>query len=190
MDFQSFSQAGQDRFAFEVMGRSATGTFLDIGCGHPVSYNNTYGLERLKWTGLLMDIHPEACGYDNRVSKFIQADCRTAMFAGGYITTDYLSLDVDEAGLEVLVNLTNQKMRFRVATIEHDAYRIGKDMRNRMREILWDQGYFLVCADVNWEPGKPFEDWWADPLMTDKNNWCRFCSVDRLPKDILCCAPS
>ena len=48
MRFESLSQAGQDKFAYERIGNS--GTFLDIGCGYDDG-SNTLALERLGWTG-------------------------------------------------------------------------------------------------------------------------------------------
>ena len=50
MKFESLSQVGQDKFAYERIGNS--GTFLDIGCGDQ-NGSNTLALERLGWTGCL-----------------------------------------------------------------------------------------------------------------------------------------
>ena len=59
-EFISHSQAGQDKFVYDTLGKS--GTFLDIGCGFPIEINNTYALEQigLAWF---------ACGYQSRFRR-------------------------------------------------------------------------------------------------------------------------
>ena len=39
----------QDIFAMIVFGKEHKGTFVDIGCRHPVLHNNTYLLEQYGW---------------------------------------------------------------------------------------------------------------------------------------------
>jgi hypothetical protein len=52
-------------------------------------------------------------------------------------------------------------VRFRILTVEHDAYRFGDGPRNAMRERLRGLGYDLLCPDVRHE-WNAFEDWWID----------------------------
>jgi hypothetical protein len=159
----SYSQAGQDRFVYEVLIKTgvlqhAMGTFIDIGCaGNELS--NTRALEEMGWLGLLVDIAPQP-ETTKRPSRFMQADATKADLMIRWSTVDYLSLDVDEATLDALKNLPLDKVRFRVITIEHDAYRFGDKLRPFEREILTKAGYKLICADVC-NP-VPFEDWWVD----------------------------
>lgn len=196
MEFSSFSQAGQDKFAFESLGRPESGTFLDIGCGHPTSYNNTYGLERMRWYGLLVDQHPEDCGYSNRISRFIKDNACTmdwGSILGSHRQIDYISLDIDESGGKALENLIRHNVTFRCATIEHDCYRIGISMRDEMRKCLLGLGYVLVCGDVLWQPGHPFEDWWVDPHSCNVRDYSGMISMGLMPEKIfeqLCFAQS
>ena len=84
-DFQSYSQAGQDRFIYELLVKRAgiqQGTFLDIGCGHPSSYNNSFALERLGWLGLLVDIHEDPELRANRTSPITIGDACSIEWSG------------------------------------------------------------------------------------------------------------
>ena len=54
-------------------------------------------------------------------------------------------------------------------TVEHDYYRLGEEPRNKMRKILQNNGYKLICSDVNYL-NNPYEDWWVDPLYVDLYN--------------------
>ncbi len=199
MDFKSRSQAGQDRFAFEVLGRPEKGTFLDIGANNPIDINNTYALEQMGWLGLLIDNSEQsklAC-QEKRLSPFMLADAtkidwsdkllesrwatnppgqRKIPFkydcdlSGGYVGTsvliDYLSLDVDEATLDTLRSMPLGKLRFRVVTIEHDAYRFGEMRRDQMIDVLVKNGYEILCPDVC-DQGLSFEIWAVDPKQVD-----------------------
>jgi hypothetical protein len=177
---QWYSQAAQDRFVNEVLikpERMLTGTFLDIGCCHPSELSNTLGLELRGWHGTLVDIDPgavELCR-ELRKSPAILADSTKLDFAE-YVepVVDYLSLDVDGATLATLENLLRARVRFRVITIEHDAYRFGDAPRSAMRQLLFQRGYDLVCADVCSAEGYPFEDWWVLPALLKTAEYERF----------------
>ena len=75
---------------------------------------------------------------------------------------DYLSLDIDDHYDTVLRKIMDAHHRFKIITIEHDAYRYGDLYRIKEREILTGEGYYLLCPDVS-IGGRPFEDWWIDP---------------------------
>lgn len=173
-------ESGQDNFAFEVCGRKPTGTFLDIGCALPRETNNTFALEEVGWTGVLVDIDPqfqEVCTRE-RKSRFVLGDATVIDWreiypcSEGEYVIDYLSLDVDEnkdktRALTVLQNLHAAGLRFRVATIEHDAYKNGDQPRRWIRKfMLFKAGYTLAHGDVEIRKGneKPFEDWWLGDL--------------------------
>ena len=160
----SYSQAGQDRFVYEVLIKTGIvplgtkGSFLDIGCAGD-DLSNTWALEEIGWRGLLVDVIPQPSAL-KRKSGFLQADATKTAIIIPRPNVDYLSLDVDEATLDALKRLDLDKVRFKVITIEHDAYRFGDKLRPGEREILTKAGYKLVCADVC-NP-VPFEDWWVD----------------------------
>lgn len=167
------SQAGQDRFAWEMSGKKLSGTFIDIGCNEPFFHNNTAALEEIGWTGICVDISP--FDYSSRKSDFIQADA-THEIPGlnFFIKThsgqiDYLSMDADDATLMALAAMV-KLCNFKVITVEHDRYRIGSENQERALALLTDLGYVRVVKDVlapespgmPWS-GQPFEDWYFRP---------------------------
>lgn len=163
-----YSQAGQDRFAAELLldSDNRKGIFLDIGCAG-LSISNTLGLEEIGWRGYLIDNSEEAKkDSSKRPSTFILADATKLDWSFLPDQVDYLSLDIDEATLAVLKNLPFDQVKFKVITIEHDAYRFGDGPRSEMRKILSEKGYKLICEDVSnpW----PFEDWWVTPELEKK----------------------
>lgn len=180
MSFEPHSQVGQDRFAWEVTGRCWAGSYVDIGCGDPVSGSNSYGLEKAGWYGLLVDRYDDANRRSTRLGRCIVADAVTVDWhreIGKLSYTllppsdipiiSYLSLDCDENSLGVLRVLPLDIFRFAAITIEHDKYRLGPAQQDGQREMLKSHGYDLVCADVMWE-GNRFEDWWVLPGAVDQ----------------------
>lgn len=173
MTIKSHSQAGQDRFALEVLGCPVKGTFLDIGANNPIDINNTYMLEQGGWRGLLIDNSDESARACMKVRKspFLLLDAAGDVnwyhtLEGLGRTIDYLSLDVDEVTLQVLKKLPLDSFRFRALTIEHDAYRFGEERRAEMIAILKTYGYDVLCADVC-DHGMSFEIWAVDPKLVD-----------------------
>lgn len=178
--FKSYAQAGQDRFAHEIIGDS--GTYLEIGANNPVAINNTYALEKLGWTGLSVDNSGESMEAFEREREnfFYLTDAaapqnwQAALAQAGLPTHEisYLSLDIDESTVACLKNLPLDRVRFRVLTIETDAYRLGTGPRAEILNILRRHGYQVLCADVM-DQGLPFEIWACDPervnyVLTDK----------------------
>ena len=167
MNFISHSQAGQDAWIYELIVKPEqllTGTFLDVGCGDPVFISNTYALEQLGWTGLLVDADAQwlkPCE-QKRSSPFLVADVTTVNWTLCLprLSWDYLSLDVDHAQVAALKNLLKHGVRFRAATIETDRYRFGDEPRRIIRDLLGAAGYELICGDVS-NLNQPFEDWYC-----------------------------
>lgn len=166
MNFESLSQAGQDKFAYERIGNS--GTFLDIGCGDDKG-SNTLALERLGWTGVLVELDPKRAQWCRRNRTSLLLDRDATRIDWGLTSKrefDYLSLDIDDAKgepskiVEVLWKLIASGFTFRVMTIEHDRYRIGDETRNQVRAICAVHGYTLAVPDVA-HKGNQFEDWWV-----------------------------
>jgi hypothetical protein len=169
-EFISHSQAGQDKFVYDTLGKS--GTFLDIGCGFPIEINNTYGLEQIGWQGLLVDNNHDFVEQCRRVrsSQVIEWDATTLEWIVARhkfgCKIDYLSLDIDdEEGKEskmliVLRNLLAAGLSFRVITFEHNRYFLGDSVRIPSREILLNAGYTLAVPDVA-NDGLEYEDWWT-----------------------------
>lgn len=167
----SHSQAGQDAFAFENCGRKLNGTFVDIGCNDPYIHNNTVALEHFGWRGVCVDIAP--FDYSVRKSKFILADVRKRVRAVETFLdkhegrADYLSLDADDATYDSMTWLI-PFYKFGCITVEHDSYRVGPEMQEKIRDYLVTFGYTLKYKDVRAPeaPGmpwsnQPFEDWYV-----------------------------
>jgi hypothetical protein len=178
---KSFSQAGQDLFVHALLPKT-DGTFLDIGCCHPTELSNTYALEQLGWSGLLVDNDINAailCQIKRGDSRVIHGDATKIDWQKTLHTyhpkwnghaIDYLSLDVDEASADALAAILNAGARFRVITAEHDRYRNGERLRAPMRVRLFNEGYVLICGDVCATDGSPFEDWWVDKELSEAAN--------------------
>ena len=157
------SQAGQDQFAWHLLVRGMgirRGTFWDVGCADNRN-NNSLALEETGWGGVLVDSNaptPE----DRKRSWFLLSDA-TKINWSQFLdrpVVEYLSLDIDDGTLEALKNIPLDRVTFRVATIEHDAYRNQDRLRIPIREIMAGRGYRLLCANVKCQ-GMEFEDWFV-----------------------------
>ncbi len=179
---KSYSQAGQDLFAFSMLEGKTDGYYLDIGCNDAQLHSNTYGLEQEGWTGLMVDI---VGGCETRKGTFVKCDAskpdERLMFQYSQMphVVDYLSLDVDDALIPVLKQVPFSDHTFRVITLEHDAYVRGPDPRTLSRLRLLNLGYKLVCADVKVIPPgmttpESFEDWYVWPDLVNPELMNRF----------------
>lgn len=173
MNFESRSQAGQDAFINAILGGKRDGTFVDIGCSHPVNWSNTYALEQLGWKGVMIDSDQNAVDLcrQQRIATVHQADARTvhwgSLIIGFPEVIDYASVDVDEHTHDALKRLLGTANRqFRVLTVEHDRYQRDDRLRIPNRELLKALGYELLAADVC-SNGCCFEDWHLDPKLVD-----------------------
>ena len=164
------SQANQDEFVYtmlyKLVGKQDVGYYLEIGAGEPIYINNTYVLEKeCGWQGLSIDISDSfISGWAaERKNPLISEDAirmdYCSILEGFPQVIDYLSLDVDGYYDTVLRRVLLSNRIFKIITIEHDAYRYGDLYRAVEREILTEQGYHLLCADVSYN-GCAFEDWW------------------------------
>ena len=63
---KSYSQFGEDTQILRMINAS-TEFYLDIGSGHPIIGNNTYGLYRKKWSGILIEPIPELAKLTKKV---------------------------------------------------------------------------------------------------------------------------
>lgn len=188
----SYSQAGQDLWVYEMLDHAHSGFFVDLGCNDPVKHNNTLGLEQLGWKGLCVDI---VDGCENRKATFIKSDAAAPneklrlYYKHLPPVVDYLSLDCDNATLGAFRAIPWPAVTFRVMTIETDVYAKGTAERDDMRAALKHLGYELCCADVvvEWPLGTfvSYEDWWVHPDHTNPDNVNRFKSDGKHWKDIL-----
>lgn len=167
------SQSGQDQWAWEINGKSKEGTFIDIGCNDPIVHNNTFSLECLGWDGVCVDL--EHFDYSKRRARFVKADAtqiipvveRFIKLNNGFI--NYLSLDADDATFGAMERLI-PFYKFKAITVEHDVYRVGPEIKNRIYEFLITFGYVRRVEDVKapethgmpWSR-QPYEDWYELP---------------------------
>ncbi len=182
-EYTYYGSEMQDLWAFKMLGKNQT--FLDVGCGGPIHCNNTYMLEKEGWKGICIDSRLKVDGKNlssfykkERKSKLFRLDSTTEKFIvtlnENYSNRliDYISLDVDESGLDTLKNLLNNGYNFKCMTFEHDLYQRGglnRLMKFESKDILLKRGYFPlfenVCLNysVDLQRGvKPWEDWWVN----------------------------
>ena len=175
MEIDWKAQLGQDRFVVDVLGGKRDGTYVDIGAGHPTDISNTYVLEtRFAWRGVLCEKDPSLLAeiMRRRAGNEVSTDALAAdwhsLFSkiakDGWI--DYLSLDLEppDLTLEVLRRLPLGPFKFRVATVEHDAYRDGGHRRMMdMASIMYSHGYQCVGTAQMKVDGEllSIEDWWV-----------------------------
>ena len=55
---KSQSQFGEDIKIARLFPNGKKGTYLDLGCFHPIRQNNTYLLHKLGWSGINIDLNP------------------------------------------------------------------------------------------------------------------------------------
>lgn len=175
---QFYSQAGQDRFVFEFLVKRGNfplldGRFLDIGGNHPIEWNNTYMLEQLGWTGIMVEREMQWVDMwlKHRSSKndLLMTDAAEGLSYADFPIKrfDYISIDVEKDTLRVVRKILEAGITFSVATIEHNSYLYGALPRNLMRSMLKDRGYVLYAADVC-NNGLAYEDWWVRSDLNDR----------------------
>jgi hypothetical protein len=193
------SDARQDQFVANMLKFKKNGHYIDIGSCHSMYSNNSFYFQSLDWKGICVEINSEYnssyesrkdCIYLNEDATKIEY--RTLLNENNFPKTiDYLSLDIDEASIDVLKILPLDEFRFRVITIEHDAYHLGDYYRSQQRQILEQNGYMLVCSNVfvqqnGWiKENCAFEDWWIDPNEFDEKLVNQIKSESAYPSEII-----
>ncbi len=76
---------------------------------------------------------------------------------------DYISLDIEGYELIVLENFPFDEYEFKLLTLEHNLYLGDATHKNKMKEILINNGYVLVKENVENIGDDPFEDWYINP---------------------------
>lgn len=182
MTFQSVAQAGQDQWVWEMTEHKRDGFYLDIGCNDPIFHSNTYALEQMGWTGLLIDI---LGGCETRKGTFINCDAgnphERLKFHYSQLpdVVDFLSLDAEDSTLAAFMVLPWDRVAFRTVCVETDVYRKGPEDRDKMRTLFKAMGYKVLCADVQvaWpdsDSRSPFEDWVVRPELVNPDLIKRF----------------
>lgn len=157
----------QDIFALYINSDTDKGFVVDIGCKTPgKGSNSTLFLEK-GWSGVGADLSDYTslwAEYKNYNFYNIDVTIKNnidILFSGCPNVIEFLSLDVDEAGLLALKNIDLNKFKFKCICIEHDYYRFGESLRRPQREIL-DKKYSRVVQTQA-------EDWYVDYSLLDEN---------------------
>jgi hypothetical protein len=188
-----YSQASQDKFVYALLygllGKQDNGYYLEIGAWDPVSISNSYFFEKNhQWNGVSIDIldNLEKRWYAVRTNSLLIEDATksdyTKILQDFPLMIDYLSLDIDGYYDEVLKRIPFSNHIFKIITIEHDFYRYGKLYREKERQILEANGYYLLCSDVKHD-GYAFEDWWIFPSVFPSNVFSALTSLDLCEKE-------
>lgn len=172
------AQIKQDEFV-NLLKRKNNGYFVDIGAGpdgitgQPVGfYSNTYYLEEIGWSGIAID-------YDSKYIDFAK-DKRSCYCVCSDLTKenisdilslydcpshiDYLSIDVDDATINVIKDFNYTKYKADIVTLEHNLYRgLEGDisLRDYSRKLFSYNGYYLLFPDVVLNGYGPVEDWYV-----------------------------
>jgi SAM-dependent methyltransferase len=172
------AQIKQDEFV-SLLKRKTTGVFVDIGAGtggitgQPINfYSNTYYLESLGWSGIAIDYDKEYIDFANKnrscycissdLTKDSISDILSLYDCPRHI--DYLSIDVDDATINVIRSFDYRKYIADIVTMEHNLYRRDKDslfLREYSRSLFEYNGYFLLFPDVVLDGYGPVEDWYV-----------------------------
>ena len=65
----SYSQFEEDKFIYNFFTNTTEGFYIDIGCYHPIKYNNTALLFNAGWSGINIDINQTSIDLFNIVRK-------------------------------------------------------------------------------------------------------------------------
>jgi hypothetical protein len=175
----------QDIFVLSILGTENKGTFVDIGCcyyghenGHLVRSNSAL-LEKYNWTGIGIDLQNfnEKFKQDRPNTNFIQTNALDINYKEIFKQNkmpnviDYLSIDLDGEGLafSCLQKVLNSGYEFKIATIEHDAYRGMVESDTKPTRLLMQQYGYVLVRECN-----IIEDFWVNPNYISKTQYEKF----------------
>jgi len=177
---ETHSQAYQDIFILTVLNGKRNSEYFEIGCNVPDYTNNTYLLAKnFNWNGISIDFlhHMGPAWRSMRPNnRFVCCDALNVNYSnliGESRTIDYLQLDIEpcENTYTALTKIPHDKYRFSVISFETDFYQGGnaKQVRERSRKYLSDLGYTLIIPDVIVDGTNPYEDWWVDLSLVNRD---------------------
>jgi hypothetical protein len=193
-----YSDCRQDEFAANILGFKKDGFYIDIGAAGPVSSNNSYLFERLGWKGLCVESNPHyfpQWGVRNALflgEDALKIDYKKVFEENGFPQDiDYASIDIDTLSYDALLSLPLEDYKFKVITIEHDAYLYGDKYKSKQKELLLSKGYELLCENVYVEmaghgrPESSFEDWYVYPSFFSKDLISKIKCKDIYPSAVI-----
>ncbi len=120
---KNYSQFDEDLFIKDFFLNKAPGKFVDIGCFHPIRYNNTYLLYKSGWRGVNIDLNPVCIDMFNIIRKNDKNICSVIgeknenvkvyiehLFSAAN-TTDKEIYEKDQKKNKLFKNIINSKMR-------------------------------------------------------------------------------
>ena len=193
-----YSQSNQDKWVVEFLKFKKNGYFIELGAYDGIQTSNTYYMEKnLGWEGLCVEANPRVYEslIKNLTSKNINVALNDyvgeCFFTNDKITTtgirvscntldnilkenncpkdiDYLSIDIEGYEYIVLKDFNFKEWNIGLMTVEHNLYCDGNDRKNKLYELLINNGFTRVvedapCLDKN--PlyyNKPYEDWYIN----------------------------
>jgi len=66
---KSYSISSVDLVISRLFSNKSTGIYLDVGCNHPIKYNNTYLLHKKGWSGINIDLDKKSIHEFNKMRK-------------------------------------------------------------------------------------------------------------------------
>lgn len=189
---KSNARENQDLIAIFLLNSKKNGTYLEIGANHPITFSNTYLLEKeYEWAGVSIE-------KDNKLVKIFNEKRKNPCFCLDATTADYteilnsqglgphidfLQVDIEPPSntLKALKRIDFNHFSFSFITFEHDFYRGGNKERLESRDIIQSYGYSLLISDVS-HKGLIFEDWYIKEEKMPNDNWKRLLG-DKLNMD-------
>jgi hypothetical protein len=158
--------AFQDLFANFINKNKSNGFVIDIGCKNKIGSNSLLFLEK-GWTCRGADISNYTDEWKDYPKFFYQMDVSIKqnidiLFKNAPSVIEFLSIDVDDASLQTLLNIDFLKFKFKCICFEHDYYAHGEKLRIPQRKILEKNGYNRVIQTAS-------EDWWVYNDLIDKD---------------------
>lgn len=187
---KSNGQALQDMFVLSILNGKKNGTYLEIGAQEPFFQNNTAILEtNYDWKGVSIEIKEELCELfkQQRKNEIVCKDATKIDYEkllNDHYTSneiDYLQLDCEpsKTTFEILTAIPFDKYKFAVITYEHDYYvDMTGTYRTKSRNYLKSWGYELIVSNVSQDDKTPFEDWWVNPELIDKDTIEKFRNIE------------
>ena len=187
------TQADADIFVLTFLNGKINGTYLELGAEAPTDSNNTFLLTKFGWHGISVDIDHTCVPLwaDTRPeSIFMCRDATTLdyikLFKQNNFSSqiDFLQIDIDSGPDQTQILLDSipfDSYRFSVIMAEHNFGLTDNHTKYIIENKLLSYGYKkiannIVFKDYDQDQWIPFEDWWIDPLVIDKEIQEKFSS--------------
>ena len=201
-----YSQANQDKWVCEILDYKKNGFFIDLGAYDGIQTSNTYYLEKeLGWNGICIEANSNVfnslkvnrtsininaaisnydgiCGFgedriggENEVKCFKLNTLLNDLKCPNEI--DYLSIDIEGHEFTVFEYFDFNKWNIKLMTVEHNLYCDGPEKKNKLFNLLSNNGFIRVvndalCLDTN--PSyfnQPYEDWYINNIYLSLFNF-------------------